>query len=148
MFKTVVVGTDGSKNAQKALGLALDLGRDHPETSFHVVSALQPLSAHHIQEIKASLPAEFRDLIHARYMSDSILDNARQLFAAAGVDAEFHDMSDDPTDAILQIAESAGADLVVVGSRGEGVAARALHGSVSTKLIHHAPCSVLVVRPD
>jgi nucleotide-binding universal stress UspA family protein len=43
-------------------------------------------------------------------------------------------------------ASDEGADLIVVGTRGLNVAQRALLGSVSTKIVHHAACDVLVVR--
>lgn len=48
--------------------------------------------------------------------------------------------------ALCEAAESFGADLVLVGSRGHGVLRRALLGSVSQHLVHHCPCSVLVGR--
>jgi nucleotide-binding universal stress UspA family protein len=54
--------------------------------------------------------------------------------------------SGDPALGILQVAEEEGADLIVVGSHGQGAAERFLIGSVSEKVVRHAPCSVLVVR--
>jgi nucleotide-binding universal stress UspA family protein len=49
---------------------------------------------------------------------------------------------------LVQEAEESGADLIVVGTRGLSATRRALRlmGSVSTNVIHHAPCDVLVVR--
>ena len=47
---------------------------------------------------------------------------------------------------ILELAEEQGADLVVVGARGATGLQRFLMGSVASKLAHHAPCSVLIVR--
>ena len=46
---------------------------------------------------------------------------------------------------ICRIAVERGAQLVVVGSHGWGAARRLLSGSVSTGLVHSAPCPVLVV---
>ena len=51
-----------------------------------------------------------------------------------------------PADVIVQEAEESGADLIVVGTRGLGATRRAFMGSVSTNVVHHAPCDVLVVR--
>jgi nucleotide-binding universal stress UspA family protein len=48
--------------------------------------------------------------------------------------------------AICEVAQEVGADVVVVGSRGHGFLRRALLGSVSSHVLHHAPCPVLVVR--
>lgn len=87
-------------------------------------------------------------MLHAHIGAETILGKAGTIFRAAGVEAQFHEIDDDPTDAILGVAERNDADLVVVGSRGEGAAKRALHGSVSTKVLHNASCSVLVVKDD
>jgi nucleotide-binding universal stress UspA family protein len=54
--------------------------------------------------------------------------------------------SGDPALGLLQVSEEEGADLIVVGSHGQGAAERFLIGSVSEKVVRHAPCSVLVVR--
>jgi len=52
----------------------------------------------------------------------------------------------DPADAILDVAEERGADLIVVGNRGMAGAKRFLLGSVPNKVSHHAPCSVMIIR--
>jgi nucleotide-binding universal stress UspA family protein len=52
-----------------------------------------------------------------------------------------------PDQQLIEIAKDWKADLIVVGSHGRGFWGRLL-GSVSTGVIHHAPCSVLVVRPQ
>ncbi|MEO8648824.1 MAG: universal stress protein [Acidobacteriota bacterium] len=53
-----------------------------------------------------------------------------------------------PDQMIVEEAESWGADLIVTGSHGYGFWKRAWLGSVSSSVVHHAPCSVLVVRPQ
>jgi nucleotide-binding universal stress UspA family protein len=52
----------------------------------------------------------------------------------------------DPADAILDVAEERGSDLIVVGNKGMTGAKRFLLGSVPNKVSHHAPCSVLIIR--
>lgn len=146
MFKTIVVGTDGSANAEDAVALAVELAGSELEATVHVVAAYDPLSAGELNAIVAELPAEFRDVFTAHSGVDSIIDRARSIVRPSEVRAEFHEVDADPADALLDAIETYGADLVVVGSRGEGRARRALHGSVSTKVLHHAPCTVLVVK--
>lgn len=51
-----------------------------------------------------------------------------------------------PADEIIKFAERRQSDLVISGARGRGALARFLLGSVSTRLVQHSPCSVLVVR--
>jgi len=53
----------------------------------------------------------------------------------------------EPGLAIVAVAEELDVDAVVIGSRGRGAVKRALLGSVSTHVVHNAPCPVLVVRP-
>ncbi|VAI21981.1 unnamed protein product [Triticum turgidum subsp. durum] len=53
----------------------------------------------------------------------------------------------DPKEAICEAVEEMRADLLVLGSRGLGMVKRALLGSVSDYLAHHACCPVLIVKP-
>ena len=146
MFKTVVVGTDGSAHAGRALQIVADMAKADPEVTVQGLTAYRPLSRGQLQDLRAQLPEEFHSLLHAHYGADWILQDARAVFSKAGVSAKFLEQNGDPTDALLDAAEDGGADLIVVGSRGENVAGRAMHGSVSTKLLHHADCTVMVVR--
>lgn len=52
----------------------------------------------------------------------------------------------DPRDAVVEVAIRESADLIVTGSRGLNLAKRMLLGSVSTDILHNAPCPVLLVR--
>jgi nucleotide-binding universal stress UspA family protein len=52
-----------------------------------------------------------------------------------------------PASGIVTVAEDIEADLIVTGSRGRGAIVRAVLGSVSTEILHNAPCDVLVVHP-
>jgi nucleotide-binding universal stress UspA family protein len=52
-----------------------------------------------------------------------------------------------PGPALVDLAREIAADVVVVGSRGQGALKRLLLGSVSNHVIHNAPCAVVVVRP-
>lgn len=147
MFTSIVAGVDGSTNAEQALGVAASMAK-LDSASLHVVTAYRPLSAHEVDEIRSLLPDEFRDLVYANESADAVLARARHLVECVGVNADFHERSADPTDVLLDAVDEFSADLLVVGSRRENAAQRMLHGSVSTKVLHHAPCSVLVVKED
>lgn len=146
MFSTIVVGTDGSEDAEKALRVCRELAKQNPECSVHVVAAQHPLSVADIKMISAQLPAEMRPLLHAHIGGESILAEARSIISVGGIEAQYYEINEDPSEALLDAAERLDADLLIVGSRGEGMAKRVLHGSVSTRVMHHAPCSVLVVK--
>ncbi len=54
--------------------------------------------------------------------------------------------SPSPADAIVKYAEKNDIDLIVIGSKGTGATERFLIGSVSSQVVTHSPCSVLVVK--
>ena len=51
----------------------------------------------------------------------------------------------DPAEELLEVGRAASADLLIVGRRGKDFVARALLGSVATRIVEQAPCDVLVV---
>jgi nucleotide-binding universal stress UspA family protein len=63
------------------------------------------------------------------------------------VKVECHAVTADPADALLQVAEAASADLIVIGNRGMHGVSRVL-GSVPNKVSHRARCNVLIVATD
>jgi nucleotide-binding universal stress UspA family protein len=65
---------------------------------------------------------------------------------AAGVAVEFSQNVGDPAITICAVAKSWEADLILVGSRGRRGLSELVLGSVSNHIMHHAPCSVLVVH--
>lgn len=146
MFKTIVVGTDGSANAEKAVTAAAQLAQILPDARLHIVTAYRPLSVDELAKARAGLPDEFRELLNAHGGADATLASAQSIAESYDVQVETYEVNERPAEALLDLAEELEADLVVVGSRGEGLTGRALHGSVSTKVQHHASCSVLVVH--
>ncbi|MBE9045050.1 universal stress protein [Pleurocapsales cyanobacterium LEGE 10410] len=65
---------------------------------------------------------------------------------AAGVQAEFSQITGEPSTTICDFAESCDADIAIVGRRGHSSLQELLLGSVSNYVVHHAPCSVLLVQ--
>ncbi len=51
-----------------------------------------------------------------------------------------------PAEEIIKCAETEKVDMIVMGSRGHGLIGRFLVGSVSDRVVHHAHCSVTIVR--
>ena len=146
MYECIVVGTDGSKRALDAVRTAGELA-ELATAAVHVVAASRPYSSDEITRIQASLPEEFHDLVSPHLDSQDRLTEAAAMLPAS-LDVELHEMSGDPADSILAVAESVTADLIVVGARGIGTVERFLRGSVSTKVAHHSPCDVLIVEHD
>ena len=145
MFKSIVVGTDGSDTATQAVRQAIDLAGS-VDARLELVSAYEPVPAQRLREERREAPEDLQWAISPREDVDATLEAAADLARAAGVEVNIYARQGDPADAILDVAEERDADLVVVGNKGMTGAKRFLLGSVPNKVSHHAPCSVLIIR--
>jgi nucleotide-binding universal stress UspA family protein len=145
VFKRIVVGTDGSDTASLAVRHAIELAKA-TGASLDVVSAFEPATSPLSPEEKAEVPGDVQYEVSGREEVNTILERAAAGAEKAGVDAATHAREGDPADALLDVAEETGADLLVVGNKGMTGAKRFLLGSVPNKVSHHAPCSVFIVR--
>jgi nucleotide-binding universal stress UspA family protein len=145
MFSSIVVGTDGSETARKAVLAAVDLAKT-VGASLDIVSAYEPVSNQRLREESRQVPGDLQWTINPREDVDATLREAAEIVEDAGLEVETFAREGDPADAILDVAEERGADLIVVGNKGMTGAKRFLLGSVPNKVSHHAPCSVLIIR--
>jgi nucleotide-binding universal stress UspA family protein len=145
MFGSIVVGTDGSETARKAVLQAVELAKRIGAT-VDIVSAYEPVSNQRLRTEQRDAPADLQWAINRREDVDTTLLEAREAVEDAGVQVTTFAREGDPADAILDVAEERSADLIVVGNKGMTGAKRFLLGSVPNKVSHHAPCSVLIVR--
>jgi nucleotide-binding universal stress UspA family protein len=145
MFKKIVVGTDGSETATQAVRQAVDLAKELGAT-VEIVSAYEPVPAQRLRQERREAPEELQWAINPREDVEATLEAAAAVADAAGLKVNTHRRQGDPADAILDVAEELGADLIVVGNKGMTGAKRFLLGSVPNKVSHHAPCSVLIIR--
>jgi nucleotide-binding universal stress UspA family protein len=145
VFKSIVVGTDGSDTANQAVRQAVDLAKALG-AEVELVSAYEPVPAQRLQEERRDAPEDLQWAISPREDVDATLEAAAVMAREAGVTATAYPRQGDPADAILDVAEEREADLIVVGNKGMTGAKRFLLGSVPNKISHHAPCSVLIIR--
>ena len=145
MYGSIVVGTDGSDTAGKAVEEAIALAKALG-ASIELVSAYEPVPNQRLREEARAAPADMQWMVNPREEVDATLRAACERIRAAGVEVTPYAREGDPADAILDVAEERGADLVVVGNKGMTGAKRFLLGSVPNKVSHHAPCSVLIIR--
>jgi nucleotide-binding universal stress UspA family protein len=145
MFRTIVVGTDGSETANKAVAQAAELAAS-VASELLIVSAFEPVSGSRLREEAQSAPDDVRWMVNPREDVDATLGGAVEVAEEKGVTTRVFARQGDPADAILDVAEEEHADLIVVGNKGMTGAKRFLLGSVPNKVSHHAPCSVLIVR--
>jgi nucleotide-binding universal stress UspA family protein len=145
LFRSIVVGTDGSDTARKAVGEAIDLARS-VGAAVCLVSAYEPVPQARLREEARQTPEDLQWMVNPREEVDATLGDAADAVREAGLDVETFAREGDPADAILDVAEEREADLIVIGHKGMTGARRFLLGSVPNKVSHHAPCSVLIVR--
>jgi nucleotide-binding universal stress UspA family protein len=141
--QTVVVGTDGSPNAEAAVRRASEIAKGSG-ARLHLVSAY-PDALNYSEAITSSAK---REPINLREVAESVLARAEREVEAEGVEVVTHAREGEPAHVIVEVAQEQNADLIVVGARGLTGFKRFLLGSVSSKLAHHAPCSLMIVRSD
>ena len=138
-MKRIVIGADGSADAscavEKGLELALALGAS---VTF-VCARTAPSSLLGEPYYQRELDEE---TVHARRVAEDAAARAVEL----GVTASFQILDGPAADAILTVAETHDADLIVVGSRGHGAVQRVLFGSVSKAVVTRSPRPVLIVK--
>lgn len=146
MFQSLVVGTDGSDTANQAVDEAIGVAAAL-NARLDIVSAFEPVSSSRLREEAKQAPADIEWMVNEREDVEATLSRAKERAQAEGVaNVRTYARQGDPADAILDVAEEFGSDLIVVGNKGMTGAKRFLLGSVPNKISHHAPCSVLIVR--
>lgn len=149
----ILLATDGSNFSDAAVNICPKIVVDLENTHFRIVSAVAfpvlPIAAEAVP-----VSAEYYDWIEqsGRLLAREFLDAAASrlcaLFPGVTLDLQTQILDGSPPRVIIEEAESWNADLIVIGSHGYGFWSRALLGSVSTAIVHHANCSVLVVRAE
>ena len=140
-MKKILIATDGSASAHEAVEVGVELAAEHgAEVTFiHVLPSDDFVVAGRL----GSLPKAHRVDMDE---SEVALHDAADAAQAAGVRYTLERISGDTVDEIVAVADSADADLIVVGSRGRGPLTSALLGSISKGVLGESRRPVLVVR--
>jgi nucleotide-binding universal stress UspA family protein len=144
VFKDILVATDGSPHAQRALSEAIDLVRlaDGSLTVVAVVPAPNTWAlggafgmAGDYVTIQRDLDRAYREMLESEYAK--VPDDIRSRSVV---------LDGRPGPAIVDEVRASGHDLVVMGSRGRGEFRSLMLGSVSQEVLHECPVPVLVVH--
>lgn len=143
----ILLATDGSDFSKKAVKtVCADFAGK--VDAFRIVSVFEAFAPMAAEPFAVS--AEYYQQLEkaAKEQAEGFAKEAEQELRKVFPDAEFTTqvVMGSPNRVIVDSAAEFGTDLIVVGSHGRGFWGRVMLGSVSDAVLHHAPCSVLVVR--
>lgn len=133
----ILLATDASPDAALAARAALDIARG-AGSELHVVHVWRTLPS---TRFKAYIRREL-----SREAGRLLDEQVEKIKAAGGAVSGKHLKEGPKADKILDLAGQLGADLIVIGTRGQGAVERLLLGSVAEGIVYHARCPILVVR--
>ncbi|HEX8736995.1 MAG TPA: universal stress protein [Pyrinomonadaceae bacterium] len=141
----ILISTDGSEFSRAAVEKSFEIIASPEKTAIKIVSVFEV-----IEPMDISISPEFSQELESSARKKA-QEYAEQ--AAAQVRQRFPDIDlttqvslGAPDESLIKAAKEWSADLIVIGSHGRGFWGRMLLGSITDSLVHHAPCSVLVVR--
>jgi len=145
-YKSIVVGTDGSATAERAVRQAAQLAADEA-ARLVVVSAYQASGDRLSVAQSDRVPDDIRFTLTDRAQTEELAERGRAIAREAGVGkVVVQALEGEPARVLLEAANDFDADLIVVGSRGLTSHAHFILGSVAASVAHHAPCDVLVAH--
>lgn len=145
----VLIGTDGSEDANEAASGALSLLAPCDKVTVLLIADIPGAATAGMESGFSGGMARPEEIDAAwEALNAESAASLESTVAALSTTASIDRLIDhgDPGPVICRVAEELDADVIVVGSRGRGAIRRALLGSVSTYVAANAPCSVLIGR--
>jgi nucleotide-binding universal stress UspA family protein len=143
-----LVAVDGTESAEHALEALAHL----PLPEKLALTAVYVLPASAVAPPVSLIPSQnFEQLVdqfetERRVLAEQVLGRVQQRLRAVGRPVETQIRSGTPAEQIIATAREIDADLIVVGSANRSALGRLFLGSVSARVLSHAPCSVLIAR--
>ncbi|HEU4481036.1 MAG TPA: universal stress protein [Actinomycetota bacterium] len=160
-YAKILVGTDGSGTAMRAVEMASELAKSLSVKPV-IVTAFDPPSEHELEQLRSgtgdavhqwsatreqrSTPEGFQWRLASAAQAEDVLERAEQCAAEKGVEAEVRSVEGAPADRLLEIAEDENFDLIAVGSVGMAGSKRFMLGNVPHRLSHHTPTDILILH--
>jgi len=141
LFTNILVPIDGSDNSYRALDAAL-LVSEKLGSDITVIHVMEEVPITHIGSEKM-----LNELLEAyKKENQDILLKCSEIANQKGLTIKTFLLQGNPASAILDYIKKEKFDLVIMGSRGLGKFKELILGSVSSKIVHHSPCAVLLIR--
>jgi nucleotide-binding universal stress UspA family protein len=148
MIKSILVPTDGSSHAKKAIDYASDLAVKYNATLhlLHVITESKiPEGLDEYIKVEGIKDPTERVLLEK--VGDAILEAGQNLAKEKGVkDVRPSVLIGDPAGRIIEFAKDNGVDAIIMGSRGLGGIKSLFLGSVSSKVCNLADCTCMTVK--
>lgn len=139
-MKRILVAVDGSKIGMAAVRAAAKLAAERGIQSVTLINVIPTIASTVGVTLLGAPPSDIE--------AWEVFAEPKAVLAEAGVGYQLLLAVGDPSEEIIRAARDRHFDLVVVGHRGLSPVKAFLMGSVSNRIVSHAPCSVLVVRPN
>jgi nucleotide-binding universal stress UspA family protein len=137
----MLVPVDGSENSYRALDAALFLS-EKLGSDITVLHVMEEVPITHIESQKL-----LRELLeNYKKENEEILSKCSEIARKKGLTINTILLQGNPASIILDFSKKEKYDIVIMGSRGMGKFKELILGSVSTKIVHHSPCGVLLIR--
>lgn len=141
MFTKILVPVDGSDNSYRALEAALVLS-EKLGSNISVVNVMEQVPITHIESEKL-----LSELLEAyKKENQEVLSKCSDIARQKGIAIKTVLLQGNPAPVILDYSKKENFDLVIMGSRGMGKFKELIIGSVSSKIVHHSPCAIMIIR--
>jgi len=142
MLSKILVPVDGSENSFRALEHAIFLSKKIEGAQTTVTHIIEDPPSVYIYSPKVM------EKVREDYKSESakILERCKDMANKGGINIHTVIIEGDPASKIIGYSEMEKFDIIIIGSRGMGHFKEMILGSISNKVLHHAKCSVMVVR--
>lgn len=146
-YTTVIVGTDGSPTAERAVRAAAEMAAGEDARLVVVTAFSRDPEAEAEAIAQPGVPSEIVYTLTDRHQAEELAKRGRAIAKELGAGkVVVHTDEGAAPEVMLDAAELHAADLIVVGSRGMTGVSRFVLGAVANTVSHHAPCDVLIVH--
>ncbi len=143
MYKKILVASDGSPYARKAIDVSANLAKRFKSELTLITVIQHPMNAFGLFGVEELGPEAYSIL---KKKGDEIIREGKEQLKSYALNIHYVLEYGNPGDIISQYAKKNSFDLIVIGSHGYGEMVAHMLGSVSDRVNHHAHCSVLIIR--
>jgi nucleotide-binding universal stress UspA family protein len=139
MFEKILVASDGSEGAARAVSAAIGVATRHGAT-------LNMICVEEMPRFPASIEEVVEEQMDAGHRYEAVITQSKAQAQAQGISLTTHVVAGHAVPAICELVNRERFDLLVVGYMGHSALYNRLIGGTTDRLVEHAPCNVLVIK--